>query len=238
MEKNSPVSIIIPVHNGARHLECTIDAIRERMAECGMGSYEICIAEDGSTDHSAKIAKSLANKYSNVRAFTFPSRLGKGAALSSAIRKCNHGKILFLDSYLSSGTSEIPQAILLLDDYDMVAGSRHMAGAQCKRAGHRAILGKIYCHLANMLFPKGISDYQCGFKSFRKEKMLALLEKVKSKGWFWDTEVILLAKSSDWKIKELPVRWEERESTSLNVLETGAELLCSLLLFRLNAPRV
>jgi hypothetical protein len=72
---------------------------------------------------------------------------------------------------------------------------------------------KIYFH-------SKIKDHQCGFKAFKKEKLLQLLDEMgyeKTRGWFWDVELLVRAQRKGYSIDEFPVEWKEGKLSSFNI---------------------
>ena len=60
-------------------------------------------------------------------------------------------------------------------------------------------------------------DHQCGFKSFKREPLLGLLDEVEATHWFWDTEIMVRAHKHGYKIKEFPVEWQSGKDTKVNL---------------------
>jgi len=73
-----------------------------------------------------------------------------------------------------------------------------------------------------------VHDHQCGFKAFRRERLLSLLPEVRDTHWFWDTEVLVRAQRKGYSIKEFPVRWREGQGTTVrrkDVYQMGSAVL-------------
>jgi hypothetical protein len=64
-----------------------------------------------------------------------------------------------------------------------------------------------------------IRDHQCGFKAFRREPTLKLINDVGAKHWFWDTEILVRAARKGYKIKEIPVVWKSGRKTKVNLFK-------------------
>jgi hypothetical protein len=74
--------------------------------------------------------------------------------------------------------------------------------------------------LIDVLFRAKLRDTQCGFKAIRRECAHKLLPFVKDTGWFWDTELLLLAAKGGWKVHYIPVRWEEDTDSRVIIAST------------------
>ena len=62
-----------------------------------------------------------------------------------------------------------------------------------------------------------VCDHQCGFKAFRKDKIIFIIDKIKDNHWFWDTELLIRGQRQGYKIKEIPVAWKESKSTKVSI---------------------
>ena len=109
----------------------------------------------------------------------------------------------FIDCDLATDMKFFPQLIGCIDlGYELVTGSRYIEGAVCHRPFLRRLTSKAYNVLIRLLFQDGVFDHQCGFKAFSKNMVEYLLLESESKGWFWDTEAIVLAHRNGFKIKK------------------------------------
>ncbi|HEY8416994.1 MAG TPA: glycosyltransferase family 2 protein [Limnochordales bacterium] len=108
------ISIIIPAYNEAAGLPATVGALRE-LDEVG----EIVVADDGSTDGTAAVARRLG-----CRVVRLPSNRGKGAALAAGIEAAAGDVLVFLDADLGASAAEARRLWLpvLAGEADMVIG--------------------------------------------------------------------------------------------------------------------
>jgi hypothetical protein len=90
--------------------------------------------------------------------------------------------------------------------YDIAVGSRHLPGAVLTRSLKRDVLSRGYNSLLQMAFGTSLSDAQCGFKAVSHRVVTDLLPLVQNNGWFFDTELLLLAEREGYRIAEVPVR--------------------------------
>ena len=227
------VSIIFPVHNGSKYLEKSVNAVEAYLWSNGFQKFEIVIAEDGSTDGSANIAKKLSSERNNVLVLSSEERLGRGAALEQAIRHCTSEKIVYFDIDLATGLKSLKRTIDLLNSCDLVIGSRYLPDSQAKRTFVRRFLSIGYRSLVNVFFGAKITDYQCGFKGFRKSSIQPILKNITDKKWFWDTILILEATSKKQKIKEVPVNWEEAKDSTVDIFTDSLEMFFALCKYKL-----
>ena len=118
---------------------------------------------------------------------------------------------------------------------DISIGSRLSKGSKViGRKKIREITSRSYNILIKFFFPfSRIDDMQCGFKAFSRKKALNLIQNVTNNKWFFDTEIIILARSQNYKIDQIPVKWTDDPNTSVNIVTTALEDIVGLIKLRL-----
>jgi len=218
-EPGSGLSVILPVHNGAKSLERSIRSLEEVLSGLGR-DYEIIISEDGSRDRSRDIALSLRSD--RIRVLHDSSRLGKGLAITRATDTAAYGIIIFMDADLASDPNHIREIAEKLESgYAIVIGSRYHPRSRIRRALSRHAASIAYNFLVRALLGSTIRDHQCGFKAFNKRLVRDTLSEVEDPHWFWDTEFLVRAQRSGLRILELPINWNEEPGSSFNLLRDG-----------------
>jgi hypothetical protein len=101
--------------------------------------------------------------------------------------------------------------LIFQQEYDLVTGSRYLHDSVTNRPFTRKMASLAYNWFIRILFRTNVHDHQCGFKSFSKRLVETLSKDAKSNSWFWDTEVIVIAKKRGYRIKEIPVYWTEKK---------------------------
>jgi len=95
------------------------------------------------------------------------------------------------------------------EGFDFVTGSRYIKGSDVERNFKRRTLSLIYNILIRIILRVNFKDAQCGFKAMSKRLVSEVIPKTTDNGWFWDTELMILAGRSGFKILEVPVSWRE-----------------------------
>ena len=223
------VSIVLPAYNEADRIEDAVEKTIDFLKGTAL-SYEIIIAEDGSTDGTDKIASILSKKYPVVEHFHSDQRLGRGRALRNAFEN-SRGKILaYMDVDLSTDIKHLKKLIdLIREGYDIVTGSRMLPESKVERPFSRKIASTVYNFIVRFLFKTDIRDHQCGFKSFKRQPLLGLLNEVSASHWFWDTEILIRASRKKYRIKEIPIEWKYRKKTKVNLLTDTIKMLIEIL---------
>jgi glycosyltransferase involved in cell wall biosynthesis len=233
------ISIILPAYNEALRIERCIREVDRAVSSVSVsGSYEIIVAEDGSIDGTERIVANLAQSNPHVSLLQSPVRLGKGKAIKRALGSAKGDVIVFMDVDLATSLSYLPQIVQLARAHGgMAIGSRHVKGARVQRRVSRTLFSLAYNLFVRMLFLDGVHDHQCGFKAMCCEVAEALLDKSKSDGFFFDTEIILWCRKLGFPVVEVGVEWSEtrkKGGSAVKLFPDSAKLGLDLLKFRLN----
>jgi glycosyltransferase involved in cell wall biosynthesis len=233
------ISILLPAYNEALRIEQCVKDVEQAVSSFS-GSYEIIVAEDGSTDGTDHIVATLAESNPNLSFLHSLVRLGKGKAIKKALSSAKGDVIVFMDVDLSTSLRYLPRIVQLAKEHrGMAIGSRHVKGSRVKRSFSRTLFSLTYNLLARALFLDGIHDHQCGFKAMSHEVAEALRDNCKSDGFFFDTEMILRCKKLGFPLIEVGVEWVETrkksEPSGIKLFRDAMKVGIDLLRFRLNA---
>ncbi len=223
---SSKVSVVLPTYNEADIIESTVEKVMGALREYG-GSYEIIIAEDGSTDGTDKKADMLAQKYSGVvKHLHDEKRLGRGRALKKAFSNATGDILVYMDVDLATDVRYLVPLIKSIqsEGYEIATGSRMLGDSRVKRSGTRHLASRVYNLLVRELLGSKLKDHQCGFKAFRRESLMALLPEVGASHWFWDTELLVRSSQRGYRIKEIPVDWKGGRETKVRLLQDSLEM--------------
>ncbi|MBE0521436.1 MAG: glycosyltransferase family 2 protein [Candidatus Methanoperedenaceae archaeon] len=213
------VSIVLPAYNESSRLESTVGRTAALLREI-TSSFEIIIAEDGSTDGTDRIGEALAQKFDFVVHLHSDKRQGRGRALNRAF-SVSKGEILaYIDVDLATDMKHLPELIQYIrDGYDFATGSRMLPESNVKRPLKRGFASKGFNFLARLMLGSKLYDHQCGFKSFKRTALFELMDSVKDTHWFWDTELFVRAQRAGYKVKEFPVEWRQGGATKVNLVK-------------------
>jgi len=81
----------------------------------------------------------------------------------------------------------------------------------------RDISSKTYNFLVRHMLGSTLRDHQCGFKAFKPEAVLSLLDEIEATHWFWDTEMLVRAQRHGYRIKEIAVEWKSGRDTKVSL---------------------
>ena len=148
---------------------------------------------------------------------------GRGRALTRAWLNSDADVLAYMDIDLSTGLESLPPLLdaVATGRADVASGTRLGPGARTNRSFKREVLSRGYVCMINAAF-RGVRlrDIQCGFKAISRECAQAILPLVSDTGWFWDTELLLLAAKGGWKVHYVPVRWQEDTDSRVKIAST------------------
>lgn len=106
---------------------------------------------------------------------------------------------------------------------DVAIGTRLAPGAHVVRGAKRELISRTYNGLLHVALGARFSDAQCGFKAVRTDVARALLPAVRDDGWFFDTELLVLAQRQGLRIHEVPVDWVDDPDSRVDVVRTALD---------------
>jgi glycosyltransferase involved in cell wall biosynthesis len=224
------IEIVIPVHNEERELAGCVQVLHTYLRAHLPFPATITIADNASTDATPQVARALADALPGVRVLRLAEQ-GRGRALRAAWSASDADVVAYLDVDLSTGLDALlPLVAPLVNGHsDLAIGSRLAPGARTVRGTKRELISRGYNMLVQLLHCVSFSDAQCGFKAARIEVIRPLLAATTDDGWFFDTELLLLAEHNGLRIHEVPVDWVEDLDSRVALAPTAWHDLCGLL---------
>jgi glycosyltransferase involved in cell wall biosynthesis len=222
--------ITFPVYNEEVMLE---RCIKETIHFCNNTNFQaaiITIADNGSTDNTGKIGRSLEKQFDQVRYIPVDQK-GVGIALKTAWKKSPCDIVGTMDLDLSTELRHLNEVRELFDDVhkkvDLVVGSRLKKGAIVKnRTIVREITSRGFNILLKAVLKVRFTDGMCGFKFVKKNVYDDLINKgIESDKWFFETELLIKAEWANYTIEEIPVCWFDDRASKVNLIATITEYL-------------
>ncbi len=222
------ISAIIPVFNDRASLEIAIPKSLEVLSRVA-NDFELIVAEDGSSDGSADFVRQYEGRDPRVHLLHSDERLGRGKALNRAIRESKGNIVCYYDVDLATDMQYLPELIdTIRNGSDISTGSRLLPESDIVRTEGREIASRGYNFLVRVVLGSRLFDHQCGFKAFKRERILPVLPQIRSNHWFWDTELLVRAQRQGYSVREFPVRWRAGKGTTVrmkDVLEMGTAII-------------
>jgi putative flippase GtrA len=216
------VEIVIPAYNEEAVLEASIRRLHLYLSDRFPLTWTVTIVDNASRDQTWGIACRLANQLAGVRAVHLDDK-GRGLALRAAWSASTAAIVAYMDVDLSTDLDALLPLVapLVSGHSDVAIGSRLAPGARVVRGPKREIISRTYNLLLKAVLHNGFSDAQCGFKAVRSDVARALLPLVADDGWFFDTELLVLAEHNGLRIHEVPVDWIDDPDSRVDVAGTA-----------------
>jgi len=218
------IDIVVPVHNEAATLERSIRTLHDFLCASELPPWRITIADNASTDATETIASRLAAEMPNVRLLRL-ERKGRGHALRQAWSHSGARVVSYMDVDLSTDLRALAPLIapLLCGHSELAIGTRLAAGAQIQRGIKRELISRAYNGILRVALRARFSDAQCGFKALRADVARDLLGDVQDEGWFFDTELLVLAQRRGLRIHEVAVDWVDDPDSRVDIVRTAID---------------
>ncbi len=232
------LSIVFPVYNEQKRLKKAFIEILKFNKNFKSRKLEIIFSDDGSNDESHRLIRDFVKKNSKKLALKIilsKINKGKGFALKQGIKLSTKKWILTTDLDLSVPLNQIfnwKKKNLLKKDF-IIFGSRNLHNSIVKANVFRMFLGKIFNFLVKTILDISIKDTQCGFKLYRNPHAKKIFKELNNWGFSHDLELVLISKKRNLKILELPVRWEHKKGSKLNIIFEPVKMFLNILLFRI-----
>lgn len=234
------VDCVIPVYNEERDLERSVTALHGFLSGCGpTWRWRIVVADNASTDRTLEVARSLVARFPGEVEVVHLDQKGRGRALRRAWTESDADIVCYMDVDLSTDLIHLPQLVeALASDADVAFGSRLKPGNQVKRGLKREIISRCYNLIIKLVFWHQFYDAQCGFKGVTRRVVEEVLPLVRDQAWFFDTELLLIAEKNGYRLRELPVHWEDDPDSRVRIVKTAWEDLKGLWRLKRRFPRV
>ncbi|MEZ5210406.1 MULTISPECIES: bifunctional glycosyltransferase family 2/GtrA family protein [unclassified Gordonia (in: high G+C Gram-positive bacteria)] len=221
------LDVVVPVYNEERDLERTVLRLREHLAAQVPYTARITVADNASTDATLAIAQRLTERFDGrdgaaVRVVHLDEK-GRGRALTRVWGSSDAQIVAYCDVDLSTDLNALMPLIapLISGHSDVAIGTRLSRSSHVVRGAKREFISRSYNLILRLGMRAHFSDAQCGFKAMRTDVARELLPYVADTGWFWDTEMLVLAERIGLRIAEVPVDWVDDPDSSVDIVATA-----------------
>jgi glycosyltransferase involved in cell wall biosynthesis len=219
------VEIVVPVYNEAAVLARSVRRLHRFLTDEFPLGWRIVIADNASTDATPAIAARLANVLPGVELLRL-ERKGRGRALRAAWSASEARVVAYMDVDLSTDLRGLLPLVapLLSGHSDLAIGTRLAHGARVVRGPRRELISRGYNRILRTILRARFSDAQCGFKAARTAALRdGLLDAIRDDGWFFDTELLVLAQRRGLRIHEVPVDWVDDLDSRVKIVRTAID---------------
>ncbi|WP_239072304.1 bifunctional glycosyltransferase family 2/GtrA family protein [Streptomyces bauhiniae] len=218
------LDVVIPVYNEEKDLRRCVLRLREHLARTFPYAFRVTIADNASTDGTPLIAAELAAGHPDVTNFRL-ERKGRGRALRTVWSASDAPVLAYMDVDLSTDLNALLPLVapLISGHSDLAIGSRLSRTSRVVRGPKREFISRAYNLILRGSLQARFSDAQCGFKAIRREVAQVLLPLVEDTGWFFDTEMLVLAERAGLRIHEVPVDWVDDPDSTVHIVRTATD---------------
>ena len=224
------VDVVVPVYNEQDDLASSVRRLHSYLGGTFPYSFRITIADNASTDQTLGIARNLAAELDGVEVRHLDAK-GRGRALRQVWSSSDAQVLVYMDVDLSTDLAALLPLVapLISGHSDVAIGTRLARGSRVVRGPRREFVSRCYNLILRGTLAASFSDAQCGFKAIRASVATQLLPLVEDNGWFFDTELLVLAQRSGLRIHEVPVDWVDDPHSQVDILATARTDLAGVL---------
>jgi dolichol-phosphate mannosyltransferase len=208
------IFVVLPTYNEAGNLPEMTQALLALPFE----NLNLIIVDDNSPDGTGQVADDLAGTLPDqIKVLHRPDKLGLGTAYAQGFRVAlSQGAevLIQMDTDFSHSPEYLPQMVSLLEEYDVVVGSRYVpgGGTDSRWSWWRFLLSwwanQVYSRL---VLGVDVQDATAGFKAFRRRVLETIdLTAVVSNGYVFQVEIAHLCHKLGFRVKEIPIYFEDR----------------------------
>jgi glycosyltransferase involved in cell wall biosynthesis len=205
------LTLFFPMWNEEQVVHQTIAAAREAakgLIDAGeIGTYEILIVDDASSDATGEIADKYAADDPRIRVIHHPVNRKLGGTLKTGFAEARGELVLYTDADLPFDMAELAKAVRIIRVYeaDIVSAFRFDRTGEGPR---RFVYSFIYNHLVRSLFSLRVRDVNFAFKLIRRDVFEHI--ELKSEGSFIDVELLARANRVGYRIVQFGVDYFPR----------------------------
>ena len=220
------ISFLILVNNEAKKIKNEIYNILKIKKKI---NFNLVVIQDGSNDGTYEILNRVSKK-KKIILFNKKERLGYYKAFLKGV-ELSKGKTIFF-----SDTGGKYNYLKFLEFYKFYKKNNAdlVAGYRIKRKDKiiRQMLTFFYSIIINNLFFLNFQDYDCGFKIFKRNKLLHVLKKYKFNKNLITSQIFLYFIKHNFKIFQYPIIYKEKKNRNSRGIPTNKifKIVCETIL--------
>ena len=221
------ISIIIPAFNEEERIGPTIENCIKYMNDSTY-TFELIIVDDGSTDNTVSLIRSLALRFPQISLLIQATNQGKGAAVKRGMLEATGEIRVFMDADESTPIAELKKLLTPIIHYgaDISIGSRYLPTSEVTipQPWVRRIWSRFANRIVQRILLPGIVDPNCGFKAYTADAAEKIFSRCEITQWSFDLEVLGFARTFDLNIAEVPVKWLNDERSKGKISHVPTEI--------------
>ena len=229
------LSVVIPAYNEENRIKETLETVFNYLSRQNY-TWEVIVVSDGSKDRTVEIVSEFISNKPGISLTANTKNHGKGYVVRQGMLQAAGEFRLFTDADNSTSIEQIEKfwPYLIDKDYDIVIGSIEVFGAKINEQAqwYRRSLGKYSKYIIRLIAGLwSIHDTQRGFKCFTADVASNIFSKTKIDRFGFDIEVLALAKKMGYKVKEVPIVWDNPSDSKVS-FKSYFEVLKDLFIIR------
>ena len=228
------ISVVIPAYNESGRILLTLSSVDKYLQDYFKG-FEMIVVNDGSLDETEEVVIKAKDKIPSIKYIGYKENRGKGYAIRQGITQSICDVILVSDADLSTPIEEVEKLLVQYDNgYDIIIGSRELAESDIviRQPWWREFMGRTFNRFVRFLFLKELMDTQCGFKLFKGDIGREIFKRATVDRFAYDVEILYLARKAGYKIKEVPIRWNNSPDSRVRPMRDSFQTAIDVLKIR------
>jgi dolichyl-phosphate beta-glucosyltransferase len=234
------LEVVIPAFDEEARLGPTLARIHAYLSGQDY-SWRLTVVSDGSRDSTPKLVQEFAAGRPEVRLDHYLPNRGKGWAVRRGMLAAEADWILFSDADLAAPIEEIEKLWPRVGEGRPIAiGSRPLRDSRLvvRQPWYREAAGRAFNGAVQIFGVRGIQDTQCGFKLFAADAAREIFSRVKTDGFGFDFESLMIARDLGLPIEEVPIVWSHQDGSKVDMVRDGSRMLRDLIRLRLAGRRM
>jgi dolichol-phosphate mannosyltransferase len=221
----SSVSVVIPVFNQQSEISYSLKKIK-RAIESSFRNYDLIVVNDGSTDDTLSVLRSIASKDEHVCIISYTPNRGKGYAVKQGVLHSQGDAVVLIDGDLDISPYSIRAYIERLSISDLVIGSKRHPKSNVTIPKLRFFLSRAFNLLVKVALGIRQEDTQVGFKAGRGDIMRTMFRGISVKRYAFDVELFAMTSILHLKVQEMPVKMKiSRQFTLKEILNMFVDVI-------------
>ena len=232
------ISVVVPAYNEERGIAATVTALRDWLQARDPRPFEVIVVDNASADRTAAEVRALADG-ERVQLLCNERNRGKGYSVRRGMLAARGELRLHCDADCAPSLASLPGMLALLEDADVVVGSRLAPGARVGRRQPlpRRIVGRSFVLLCRAVLAEPTTDLYCGFKLWRAPVAEDVFARIHLDGWTFDAEALAMARALVYRLRETGIVWADREGSRLSMARVLVPVVRELIAARRHIRR-
>jgi dolichyl-phosphate beta-glucosyltransferase len=224
--------VVIPAYNEEQGIATVVQRVGEWLEDHAL-DHEIIVVDNASEDTTVSVLAPLVDG-TRVQLLQNDSNHGKGYSMRRGMLAARGELRLHCDADCHTSLPSLERMLELIEENDVVVGSRLAEGARVGRRQPlaRRIVGRSFVDLCRAILHEPTRDLFCGFKLWRAPAAIDAYSRTRLDGWTFDAETLAMARALGYRIREVGIHWADRPGSRLSMRKVFVPVVRELLAAR------